>query len=75
MAGETFPAFPAHAQPAILRLWLEAHIGAVMGLYLEVVPIFRTSDSLWENNYSTLIVMDQGSNGYHRLQSSIINTI
>ena len=25
VAGETFPAFPAHAQPAILRIWYEAH--------------------------------------------------
>ena len=24
--GKTFPAFPAHAQPAILRIWQEAHI-------------------------------------------------
>ena len=24
-AGKTFPAFPAHAQPVILRIWLEAH--------------------------------------------------
>ena len=23
--GKTFPAFPAHAQPAILRIWKEAH--------------------------------------------------
>ena len=23
--GETFPAFPAHAQPVILRIWQEAH--------------------------------------------------
>ena len=23
--GETFPAFPAHAQPAILRIWQEVH--------------------------------------------------
>ena len=23
--GETFPAFPAHAQPTILRIWQEAH--------------------------------------------------
>ena len=23
--GETFPAFPGHAQPAILRIWYEAH--------------------------------------------------
>ena len=25
MAGKTFPAFPAHAHPAILRIWQEAH--------------------------------------------------
>ena len=25
MAGKTFPVFPAHAQPAILRNWQEAH--------------------------------------------------
>ena len=25
VTGKTFPAFPAHAQPAILRIWQEAH--------------------------------------------------
>ena len=25
VAGKTFPAFPVHAQPAILRIWQEAH--------------------------------------------------
>ena len=25
VAGKTFPAFPAHAQPTILRIWQEAH--------------------------------------------------
>ena len=25
VAGKTFPAFPAHAQLTILRIWLEAH--------------------------------------------------
>ena len=25
MAGKTLPAFPGHAQPAILRIWQEAH--------------------------------------------------
>ena len=24
--GKTFPAFPAHAQPAMLRIWQEAHV-------------------------------------------------
>ena len=30
--GETFPAFPAHAQPAILRIWQEAHGVGVFGI-------------------------------------------
>ena len=25
VAGKTFPAFPAHAQPAVIRIWKEAH--------------------------------------------------
>ena len=28
--GKTFPAFPAHAQPAISRIWQEAHGGLVL---------------------------------------------
>ena len=28
MAGKTFPAFPTHAQPAILPIWLEAQVSA-----------------------------------------------
>ena len=27
VAGKTFPVFPAHAQPAILRIWQEARAG------------------------------------------------
>ena len=26
MVGKTFPAFPAHAQHAILRIWQEVHV-------------------------------------------------
>ena len=29
MAGKTFPAFPAHAQPSIERFWQETHIRCV----------------------------------------------
>ena len=32
LAGKTFPAFPAHAQPAILRIWQEAHIMATYAM-------------------------------------------
>ena len=31
--GKTFPAFPAHAQPAILCIWQEAHCTAYEDLY------------------------------------------
>ena len=34
MAGKTFPAFPAHAQPTILRIWKEANvIGCISHVY------------------------------------------
>ena len=32
--AETFPAFPAHAQPVILRIWQEAHIMTADALLL-----------------------------------------
>ena len=38
VAGKTFPAFPAHAQPAILRIWQEAH-GATN---MDMVPDFAS---------------------------------
>ena len=40
MAGKTFPAFPAHAQTSILRIWQEAHVTipcAVSSVLLEQV--------------------------------------
>ena len=30
MAGKTFPVFLAHAQPAILRIWQEAHVESIL---------------------------------------------
>ena len=32
VAGKTFPAFPAHAQPTISRIWQEAHHMTVPGV-------------------------------------------
>ena len=43
--GKTFPAFPAHAQPAILRIWLEAH--GMMGLDTSLSTIWRGVNSLY----------------------------
>ena len=34
VAGKTFPAFPAHAQPTILRIWQEAHCWLVVNWIL-----------------------------------------
>ena len=34
--GKTFPAFPAHAQPAILPIWQEAHWPFVRRIHLEI---------------------------------------
>ena len=33
VAGKTFPAFPAHAQPTILRIWQEAHAHIIEGCF------------------------------------------
>ena len=39
--GKTFPAFPAHAQPAILRIWQEAH-DAIVNNYSPVSPRYES---------------------------------
>ena len=36
VAGNTFPAFPVHAQTAIVRIWWEAHGKIYVGLFLEM---------------------------------------
>ena len=36
--GKTFPAFPAHAQPAILRIWEEAHGREQRSIELPALP-------------------------------------
>ena len=37
--GKTFPAFPAHAQPAILRIWQEAHMAPLgQNTLISVMP-------------------------------------
>ena len=45
--GKTFPAFPAHAQPAILRIWQEAH--GPTGNKSSSVQVM-TSFSVWNFN-------------------------
>ena len=46
-AGKTFPAFPAHAQPAILRIWQEAHEFD----YNAWMAIIWWYDWVWLRNY------------------------
>ena len=51
VAGKTFPAFPAHAQPAILRIWQEAHYTALSHyIYIYIL------NSLLLNSKSALCV-------------------
>ena len=38
--GKTFPAFPAHAQPAILRIWQEAHASNLLSIPPALIRIF-----------------------------------
>ena len=53
--GKTFPAFPAHAQPAILRIWQEAHwitTVYIMFIYVTLHTIYTnihpfTSEHEW----------------------------
>ena len=48
VAGKTFPALQAHAQPAILRIWQEAH-GAIAS-----VPFAATPEDIGEmHNYNS----------------------
>ena len=42
--GKTFPAFPAHAQPAILRIWQEAHW---IGFYPLSWNLMILTDARW----------------------------
>ena len=46
MAGKTFPAFPAHAQPAILRIWQEAH-GSEFELTKDTPYLTLTGELMW----------------------------
>ena len=43
--GETFPAFPAHAQPAILRIWQQAHVllYIYVGMKYDSILLYRVS--------------------------------
>ena len=39
--GKTFPAFPVHAQPAILRIWQDAHGGSYEYIRQETMRCFH----------------------------------
>ena len=43
VAGKTFPAFPAHAQPAILHIWQEAH---AIVKYTSMPTLMKSSETL-----------------------------
>ena len=54
--GETFPAFPAHAQPAILRIWQEAHsVDIITPIWRGWYALIRQVSSCPINKYETYV--------------------
>ena len=55
--GKTFPALPAHAQPAILRIWKEAHWGRKQvpsrscGLHIHVIHMIKTVYAIYRRKH------------------------
>ena len=71
--GKTFPAFPAHAQPAILRIWQEAHIKtgfSGMGISIMCRQL-RTLATRWSNNNSVVSVWTKVVN-IANLQNNVV---
>ena len=46
--GKTFPTFPAHAQPASLRIWQEAHLS------IDMLNIFVARTCSWWGNSASI---------------------
>ena len=76
VAGKTFPAFPAHAQTAILRIWQETHCRMSSGWLMILPYVIRvtqrnliTKPSGWLSYWQHLIRMTYGqltmSSGWH----------
>ena len=66
MAGKTLPAFPAHAQPAILRTWQEAQarydmerLSALLafceGNFPHEMPVMRGFDAFFVGELNKLL--------------------
>ena len=66
MAGKTFPAFPDHAQPAILRIWQEAHASPKL-----VIPLVCTIHGF----YDALVLRPRAGKGVTRFVRPIGPTI
>ena len=66
MAGKTFPAFPDHAQPAILRIWQEAHASPKL-----VIPLV----CMIHGFYDALVLRPRGGKGVTRFVRPIGPTI
>ena len=45
VAEKTFPAFPVHAQPAMLRIWQEAHVSASACAVLQCAGSIHSNDN------------------------------
>ena len=66
--GKTFPAFPAHAQPAILRIWQEAHVADAITIKLldRFAPYLDLWIHLGLNIYNYKIICPLGPSGHSR---------
>ena len=69
MAGKTFPAIPAHAQPAILHIWQEAHVSFIGVNEVSWIEI-STARNCWshtKNQQESLYFMITAChrNGFH----------
>ena len=66
LAGKTFLAFPAHAQPVILRIWQEAHESCVVAVpstsqWCRIIPIALTWRRHQMETFSDLLAFRAGN--------------
>ena len=60
--GEMFPSFPAHAQPAILRIWQAAHVSERVPSYwyiLRLLQMIRWINIMLFKNFTTITPIDR----------------
>ena len=74
VAGKTFPAFPAHAQPAILRIWQEAHVNFDKRDhdFVQKTVMVKCGSTHWPLGDVAVISKMQFSHSCYRLSARVI---